>query len=126
MESIIKSRIQGVWDPAHSTQLPPHYTRLPPLSTRMYHSEIMLPPHSIRPPQFHSEFCCHRSFHPDVSLRNSNAGWERRVLEFSGYTYPDPLIALTPREFRSHFAQVPRCFPEASRYVRPTSLDIFL
>nr|CAN83147.1 hypothetical protein VITISV_019817 [Vitis vinifera] len=38
---------------------------------------------------------------------------------FLGQTYPDPLIALT-RRILQPFCTVPRCSPEASRYLRPT------
>nr|CAN60356.1 hypothetical protein VITISV_028403 [Vitis vinifera] len=34
---------------------------------------------------------------PDVHVRNSGAGWERRRFNFSGRTYPDPPIAPTRR-----------------------------
>ena len=129
--------------------------RLPPLSTRMYHiwhsvaaaipsgcitSGILLPP-SFHPDVLHPVFCYRRH-----SIRMSHI-WNSTVaaipsgcltfgiltsdgrgehFNFPGQTYPDPLIALTPEEFRSQFCTVPRCSPEASRYVRPTSLDIFL
>ncbi|RVW78530.1 hypothetical protein CK203_049772 [Vitis vinifera] len=35
------------------------------------------------------------TFHLDVHVRNSGAGWERRRFNFSGRTYPDHLIAST-------------------------------
>ena len=44
---------------------------------------------------------------------------------FSGQTYPDPPIVLT-RRISQQFCTVPRCFPEASRYLRLTSLDIYI
>ena len=44
---------------------------------------------------------------------------------FHDQTYPDPPIALT-RRISQQFCTVLRCSPEASRYVRQTSLDIFL
>nr|CAN66746.1 hypothetical protein VITISV_013700 [Vitis vinifera] len=43
----------------------------------------------------------------------------RGRFNFPGQTYPDPLIALT-RRVSQPFCTVPRCSPEASRYVRPT------
>ena len=44
---------------------------------------------------------------------------------FPSQTYPDPLVALT-RRVSQPFCTVPRCSPEASRYVRLTFWDIFL
>ena len=44
---------------------------------------------------------------------------------FSGYTYPDHLIAST-RMGEQPFCTVLRCSPEASRYLRPTLWDILL
>ena len=72
-----------------------HCIRLPRTSTRMFTSGILT---------------------PDRKGERFN---------FSGRTYPDPLIALTRRVSQPFFT-VPRCSPEASRYVWPTSLDIFL
>ena len=86
LESLRKSRIQGVWDPAH-------YTRLPPLSTRL------LPPlHPVAP--LFTSGCRHftsgcRRFYPDVlhpkicyhhstrmyCIRNYDAGWERKAFQ---------------------------------------------
>nr|CAN72593.1 hypothetical protein VITISV_003576 [Vitis vinifera] len=37
-----------------------------------------------------------RTFHPDVHIRNSDAGWERRRFNFFGRTYSDSLIAPYP------------------------------
>ena len=51
-------------------------------------------------------------------------GREERF-NFHNQTYPDPPIALT-RRILQQFCIVPRCSPEASRYVQQTSLDIFL
>ena len=61
LESISKSIIQGVWDPAHSIRLPPLYIRLPPLY--------------IRSPPFHPDDIRNYApppFHPD-DIRNSAA-----------------------------------------------------
>ena len=44
---------------------------------------------------------------------------------FPGQTYPDPLIALI-RRVSQIFCTMSRCSPEASRYLRPTFLDILL
>ena len=139
MESISKSRIQGVWDPAHSTWIGiiAHSTRvgipsgcrhIPP--GKEFHpataitSGILLPP-PLHPDVSHLEFCCRCHSIRLSYIRNSEAGWERGSFNFSRYTYPDPLIALT-RRVSQPFCTVPLCSPEASRYVRPTSLDIFL
>ena len=143
MESISKSRVQGVWDPAHSTQtgiiahstwvgipsgcrhhstrlsraITPgcrrHYIWLPPLSTRMYHIR-----NSGR-----VTFHLLRMFH----IRQTFPDGRRGHFNFHDQTYPDPPIALT-RRISQQFCIVPRCSPEASPYVQPTfryfSLDI--
>ena len=109
MESISKSRIQGIWDPAHSTRtgiiaystrvgIPSgcrHYIWLPPFSTRMYHiwnfccvdippgwitSGILLPS-TFHPGCPHSEFCCRRHSTRMFHIWNSDAGWERRAFQ---------------------------------------------
>ena len=121
MESISKSRIQRVWDPALSTRLPPLSTRLlPPLHpaaksfplgcAAIY---IRLPPLYIRLPPL-PPGCCHfppgcitfgnllPPFHPDVHIRNSDAGWERRTFQLprshisgSAYSaYPESFAAI--------------------------------
>ncbi|RVX00553.1 hypothetical protein CK203_036917 [Vitis vinifera] len=36
------------------------------------------------------------TFHPDVHIRNSDAGWERRRFKFPEWTYSDSLIAPYP------------------------------
>ncbi|RVW73740.1 Retrovirus-related Pol polyprotein from transposon 17.6 [Vitis vinifera] len=74
------------------------------------------------------------TFHPDVShpeffsaahsirifrIPAPTAGWERRVFQLPGQTYPNPLIVLIQRVSQP-FCTVMRCSPEASRYVRPT------
>ena len=100
LESISKSRIQGVWDPAHSIRLLPLYIRLPPLY--------------IRPTPFHPDGIRNYApppFHPD-DIRNSAAAaipsgcltsgiqepdGRGGRFNFSRYTYSDPLIALTRR-----------------------------
>nr|CAN81677.1 hypothetical protein VITISV_017404 [Vitis vinifera] len=80
LESISKSRIQGVWDPAHSTRtgiiahstrvgIPSgcrHYIRLPPLSTPdVSHPEFCCRRHSTR--MYHIRNSAAPPFHPDVS-----------------------------------------------------------
>ena len=123
MESLSKSRIQGVWDPAHYTRLPPLSTRLryhlhlvavtlhlaAATSTRMYYirkSAATIPPGCIA-----------------SEIMTPDGGGER--FNFHDQTYPDPPIALT-RRISQQFCTVLRCSPEASQYVRPTSLDIYL
>ncbi|RVW77824.1 hypothetical protein CK203_054469 [Vitis vinifera] len=48
---------------------------------------------SIRLQPIYTRLPC--TFHPDVHIRNSDAGWERRRINLSGQTYPDHLIAST-------------------------------
>ncbi|RVX11227.1 Retrovirus-related Pol polyprotein from transposon 17.6 [Vitis vinifera] len=79
LESLSKSRIQGVWDPAHYTRLRRYYTRLlkafhpaaPPL-------HIRLPP---LPPGCITSGNLLPPFHPDVLHPNYDAGWERRAFQ---------------------------------------------
>ena len=82
LESLSKSRIQGVWDPAHSIRLPRHSIRLPPLYTRMYHirksATVIIP----------SGCLTSRIQEPDGRGGRFN---------FSGQTYQDPPIAFTRR-----------------------------
>ena len=102
MESISKSKIQGVWDPAHSirTGIIAHST--PVEITSGYRHYTRLPP--LHPTA--------ATFHPDVHIRKSAAAaitsgcltfgiqepdGRGGRFNFSGYTYPDPLIALTWR-----------------------------
>ena len=58
-----------------------------------------------------------RHFHPDVSHPAHSI---RRRFNFPGRAYPDALIAST-RRVSQIICTVPRCSPEASRYLRPTS-----
>ena len=173
LESISKSRIQGVWDPTHSTRTGiiahstrvgitsdcRHYIRLPPLSTRMYHirnsaAAVILPEcshpkfcyrcHSTR--MFTSEILLPPTFHLDVSHPADISGWEKRAFQLprsdiSGSTdsaHPESFAAnfaqcrgvllklpdMSNRHFEIFFCTVPRCSPEASRYLRPTFWDI--
>ena len=87
LESISKSRIQGVWDPALYTRLC-HFTPGRRYSTQMT-SGIMLCRH------FPSGCITSGIQEPDGSGGRFN---------FFGYTYPDPMIALTRRVY-SHLAQ---------------------
>ena len=124
LESISKSIIQGVWDPAHSTRTGiiahstrvgitsgcRHYTKLPPLHPTAAITLGYPPLHpaaaTFHPDVSHPKFYCRRHF-PFGCLTSRillpDGRGER--FNFPGQTYPDPLIALTPGEFRSHFAQ---------------------
>ena len=75
-------------------------------STRMSHIRNSAPP----------------PFHPDVSHLAHSI---RRRFNFPGRAYPDALIAST-RRVSQIICTVPRCSPEASRYLRPTLWDILL
>ena len=135
LESISKSRIQRVWDPAHSTrtriiahstrigitsgcrqytrlpQLHPatlHYTRLSPLhpAAATFHSDVS-----------HPEFCCCRHF-PSGCI--------------TSWIMLSPPLSIQISYIRNStagwerraFCIVPRCSPEASWYLRPTFWDI--
>ncbi|RVW79467.1 Retrovirus-related Pol polyprotein from transposon 17.6 [Vitis vinifera] len=118
LESISKSRIQGVWDPAHYTQLRPHYTQLPPLYTRLPPLYTRLPPLYTRlPPHYTRTDIPHPKFCPGDVPPSPGVSHPTDI--------PDPPIALT-RRISQQFCTVSRCSPEASRYMQPTSLDIFL
>ena len=71
LESISKSRIQGVWDPALYIRLPPFYIQLPPLC--------------IRPTPFHLDDIQNSTavaiFIRMSYIRNSGAGWEKRAFQ---------------------------------------------
>ena len=62
-----------------------------------------------------------RIFHIRQTYPDGKGG----LFNFPGQTYPDPPIAPT-RRVSQPFCTVPRCSPEASRYVRPTFWDILL
>ena len=167
MESISKSRIQGVRDPAHYTRLSPPFhpaaKSFPPVyhhfhpdaaifhfplsirkSAATFHhgrNSTRLPPHYTRKSvatlhpvaaTFHPDVS-HPEFwsgdvppSPDVSHPTDISGWEKRTFQTSTIRHIRIHRQRLPGEFRSQFCTVPRCSPEASRYVRPTSLDIFL
>ena len=80
LESISKSIIQGVWDPAHSIRLPLLYIRLPPFHPDDIRNSVV-----AAIPSGCLTFWIHE---PDGRGGRFN---------FSGYTYSDPLIALTQR-----------------------------
>ena len=119
LESISKSRIQGVWDPAHSTQM-----------GIIAHSTWVGIPYGCR------------HFPPGCITSGILAGWRSTFSECftSGRHFrmgEDGISTSTikhirihrqrsPGEFRSQFCTVPQCSPEASRYVQPTFWDILL
>ena len=110
MESISKSRIQGVWDPSHSTRMGiiAHSTRVgipsgcrhfPPGCHVPLHPDVAAIPPDCRhfspgcitsgillPQPFHldvshPEFCCRRHSIRMSYIRNLGAGWERRAFQ---------------------------------------------
>ena len=85
----------------------------PPTFHRMFHIR------NSAPPPFHSDVShpAHsiRIFHIRCLTPDGRGG----RFNFPGQTYPDPLIALI-RRVSQPFCTMPRCSPEASRYVRPT------
>ena len=102
LESISKSRIQGVWDPAHSTQtgIMAHSTRVG-ITSGCRHYTWLPPLHPVA-----------ATFHLDVHIRNSTIAnippgcFTSGILtpdgrggcfNFPGHTYSDPLTALTRR-----------------------------
>ena len=143
MESLSKSRIQGVWDPAHSTRvgippggcqnLPPGcaaiYTRLPSLSTRLrrhlHPATTTLHPAATASTRMYYIRKSATTIPPGCIASGIMTPYRRgERFNFHDQTYLDPLIALT-RRISQQFCTVLRCSPEASRYVRQTSLDIF-
>ncbi|RVW66365.1 hypothetical protein CK203_065713 [Vitis vinifera] len=94
LESISKSKIQGVWDPAHSirtgiiahstrvgiTSGCRHYIRLPPLHPAV---AITSGCRHFPPGCSHPKICCRRHYIRMSYIRNSGAGWERRAFSTS-------------------------------------------
>ena len=117
MKSLSKSRIQGVWDPAHSTRtgIIAHSTRVVIPSDCCHF--IWLPPLHPAATTFHLDVS-----HPESGCRRHSAAitlgcFASEILtpdgrgerfNFPGHTYPDPLIALT-RRVSQPFCTVPRC-----------------
>ena len=125
MESLSKSRIQGVWDPAHSTRvgIPPGgyqklSTRLRPLSTRLCLHFTSGCRHftsgcrRFHPDVLHPEICCHHSirmFHIRNSgrvtlhilrmfhIRQTYLDGRIERFNFHDQAYPDPPTALARR-----------------------------
>ena len=111
------------------------------ISTRMSHIRNSAAS-SFHPDVPHPEFCsaaippgCLTSgfwsgdvqHSPDISHPAPDAEWERRAFQLprsdisgsSDSTHPE-----TDRHFKIFFCTVPRCSPEASRYLQPTFWDI--
>ena len=82
LESISKSIMQGVWDPAHSTRMGiiAHSTRVGIPSGRHHYIRL---PSTFHPGCPHSEFCCRRHSTRMFRIWNSDARWERRVFQLS-------------------------------------------
>ena len=97
------------------------------LSTRteILTSGILLRRHSTRISHIRNSvrvtFHLLRIFHIRQTYLDGKGG----RFNFLGQKYPDPPIAPT-RRVSQPFCTVPRCSPEASRYVRPTFWDILL
>ena len=97
-------------------------------STQMSHiRNSALPP--FHPDVSHPEFCsadippgCLTSgtFHPDILHPVPNAGWERRAFQLPRSDISGSSDSAYSESFAAIFCTVPRCSPEASRYVRPT------
>ena len=86
--------------------------------TRMSHIRNSAPP-TFHPDVSHPEF-----FSADIPSGCLTSGiltqdGKGGRFNFPGQTYPDLLIALT-RRVSQPFCTVPRCSPEASKYLQPT------
>ena len=60
------------------------------------------------------------TFHPDVHIRNSDAGWERKAFQIPRMDVSEFSYSPLPGWESSHFSQVLRCSPKASWYLPPT------
>ena len=128
MESISKSKIQGVWDPAHSirtgiiahstrvgiTSGCRHYIRLPPLHPAV---AITSGCRHFPPGCSHPKICCRRHYIRMSYIRNSRAGWERRAFQLLRIYISESSNSVHPENFAAIFCTVAWCSPEASRYV---------
>ena len=88
LESLSKSRIQGVWDPAHSTRtgIIAHSTRVGIPSGCCHIPSGCITSGILLPQPFHldvshPEFCCRRHSIRMSYIRNLGAGWERRAFQ---------------------------------------------
>ena len=82
---------------------------------QFYPANVLPYPHVSQPPFYPDDFPPSRIFHIWRLTPDGRGG----RFKFPGQTYPDPLIALT-RRVSQIFCTVPRCSPEASRYLPPT------
>ena len=119
----------------NSIRLPPFYTRLlPPFHPAAKKLSTRLPPLPLRcrhfPPGCITSGNLLTPFHPDVHIRNSDAGWERRTFQLprshisrSAYSsYPESFAAIlhSARVFSWSFPIV------ATDIVRYSSLDFLM
>nr|CAN66513.1 hypothetical protein VITISV_004875 [Vitis vinifera] len=108
LESLSKSRIQGVWDPAHYTRLRCH---LHPAAATFHPAAAAITPgcqklYTRLPKALHLATA---TFHPAAAastrmycIRNSDAGWERRAFQLlwiyisgsSNSTHPEDFTAI--------------------------------
>ncbi|RVW99488.1 hypothetical protein CK203_038488 [Vitis vinifera] len=77
------------------------------------------PPCDIPPGCLTSEILLRRHSIWIFHIRHLTPDGRGGLFNFPGQTYPDPLIVLT-RRVSQPFCTMPRCSPEASRYLRPT------
>ena len=131
MESISKSKIQGVWDPAHSirtgiiahstrvgiTSGCRHYIRLPPLHPAV---AITSGCRHFPPGCSHPKICCRRHYIRMSYIRNSGAGWERRAFQLLRIYISGSSNSAHLESFAANFAQCRGVSPEASKYLPPT------
>ena len=101
----------------------------PDVSQSQFYPANVLPyPNVSQSPFYPDDFPPSRIFH----IRRLTPDGRGGRFKFPSQTYSDPLIALTRRASTTNisdypdFCIVPRCSPEASRYVRPTFGDILL
>ena len=137
LESISKSRIQGVWDPAHSSHMgiiahstrvgiPSGYCHFPPGCITF--GILLSPP--FHPDVSHPKFYCRRHSIRMSYIRNSGTGWERRVFQLLRIYISGSSNSAHPESFAAilHSAAVfswsfPTCVTDIFRYF---SLDIYL
>ena len=112
LESISKSRIQGVWDPAHSTRtgIIAHSTRVGIPSGCCHIPSGCITSGILLPQPFHldvshPEFCCRRHSIRMSYIRNSRAGWERRAFQLLRIYISESSNSAHPESFATNFAQ---------------------
>ena len=109
MESISKSRIQGVWDPAHSTREGiPSGCRAIPSGCRHFtpgcRRHLTSGCRRFHPDVLHPEICCHHSTQM-YCIRNYDAGWERRAFQLPRSDISGSTDSAYPENFAANFAQ---------------------